>query len=185
MTNQTAASFRRVVMCVVGLGICGACTPPANDEDVPTRAYFPALEAARVPPPDTAPKDTCWARDATPAVIETVTDQVIEQPAILNDDGSLLAPAIYATETRQEIVVPRREYVFETICADQITPELISSLQRALAARGLYDGPISGQINRRTETALRSYQKPQEVETGLLTIQTARELGLVAVKRPA
>lgn len=184
MTPQTAPSPARAMLCAAGLALLGACMQP-SPEDTPTRAHFPALEAARVPPPDDAPKDSCWARDATPAVIETVTDQVIEQPAILNADGSLLAPAIYATETRQEIVVPRREYVFETVCAARITPDFISSLQRALQARGLYDGPISGVINRATQAALRGFQTDQNVETSLLTIRTARALGLVAVERPA
>lgn len=183
--GQVPTSLRAQAMrWALGLGLLAACTH-APPQDTPPRAHFSALEAARVPAPPDAPKGTCWARDASPAVIETVTEQVIEQPAVLNADGSVQSPAIYATETRQEIVEPRREHVFETLCAGRITPGFIASLQRALQARGLYDGPISGVITPLTETALRRYQRAQEVETGLLTMRTARELGLVAVERPA
>lgn len=178
------AAPRRACAAPLGAVLClalAACVPPPDD--TPTRFAFTALEAARVPAPAGATPGSCWARDVTPAVIETRTAQVREQPAILNPDGSLLAPAIYATETRQDIVVPRKEYVFETLCAKDIGPEIFSSLQRALAARDLYDGPISGEINLATEAALRRFQRSQGLETALLTIETARQLGLVAVAR--
>lgn len=183
MTKMTAVL--RACALPLGIATClfaAACAPPAQD-DTPTRFAFTALETARIPTPEGAPKDSCWARDVAPAVIETKTAQVMVQPAILNDDGSLLAPAVYATETLQDIVTPRREYVFETLCAKDITPEFIASLQRALQVRSRYNGEISGEINPETEAALRLFQQDQEVETSLLTIETARALGLVAVER--
>lgn len=182
MGQPPMSRHAQAMLWVTAFGLLAACTH-APPQEVATRAHFPALEAARIPPPPEAEKGTCWARDTTPAVIETVTAQIIEQPAILNEGGSVRSPAIYATETRQEIVEPRREHVFETLCAGRITPGFIASLQRALQARGLYDGPITGLITPDTEAALRNYQRAQGVETGLLTIRTARELGLVAVPR--
>lgn len=180
---QTTATRRAGAVCLtVALTVVAACTQ-APPERAATRFAFTALEAARIPAPADAPEGTCWARDVTPAVIETQIAQVIVQPAILNDDGSLLAPAIYATETEQQIVQPRREYVFETLCAPDITPEFISSLQRALQARGRYAGAITGAINPETEQALRDFQRGQGLETRLLTMETARQLGLAAVAR--
>lgn len=181
MIHRTASL--RACAAPLGVGLCLALAACAPVPETPTRFAFTALEQARVPAPAGARPGSCWARDVTPAVIETRTAQVLEQPAILNTDGSLLAPAIYATEIRQEIVTPRKEYVFETLCAEEITPEFIASLQRALQARGRYDGPISGTINPETEAALRLYQRAQGVETALLTIATARDLGLAAVER--
>lgn len=180
MTHRTAS--RRACAAPLGVALCLALTACAPLPETPTRFAFTALERARVAPPPGARPGSCWARDVTPAVIETRTAQVLEQPAILNPDGSLLAPAIYATEIRQEIVEPRREYVFETLCAEEITPEFVASLQRALKVRGRYDGAISGEINPATEAALRLYQRSQGVETALLTIETARDLGLAAVE---
>ncbi len=180
MIHRTA--FRRACVAPLGVALCLALASCAPPPDPPTRFAFTALERARVPAPAGARPGSCWARDVTPAVLETRTAQVLEQPAILNADGSLLAPAIYATEIQQEIVTPRREYVFETLCAEEITPEFVASLQRALQVRGKYDGVISGEINPATEAALRLYQQAQGVETALLTIETARELGLAAVE---
>lgn len=182
MIQTTATRRVGAVTLTAVLAVLAACTHAPTSETA-TRFAFTALEAARIPAPADAPEGTCWARDVTPAVIETQTAQVIVQPAILNDDGSLLAPAIYATETEQQIVQPRQEYVFETLCAHDITPEFISSLQRALQARGRYAGAITGEINPETELALRDFQRSQGLETRLLTMETARQLGLAAVQR--
>src|SRR6056297_2018860 len=51
-------------------------------------------------PPGAAP-GTCWGKDVTPAVIETVTEEVLLQPAQVRNDGTVEEPAIYKTETRQ------------------------------------------------------------------------------------
>ena len=183
MIPTTATRRRAGPLCfTAALAVLSACSSAPPSEPA-SRLAFTALEAARVPAPEGAPEGSCWARDVTPAVIETKTAQLIEQPAILNPDGSLLAPAIYATETEQMIVEPRREYVFETLCAEEITPEFIASLQRALQVRGLYDGVITGVIDSATEDALQSFQRTQGLETRLLTIETARQLGLAAVER--
>lgn len=182
MFQRNAKDRLRALSLVGAVLLTSACTPTTQDPR-PDTPFFPALEAARIAPPKDAPKGSCWVKDVTPAVIETVTAQIIEQPAILNDDGSLLAPAIYATETRQEIVVPRKEHIFQTLCAKDITPDFIASLQRAFAARKRYTGPITGKINPATEDAIRIFQKEQGLQSSLLSIKTARALGLVAVER--
>ena len=97
--------------------------------------------------PPGAPPGTCWGRDATPAVIETVTEQVIHETA---DD----AP-VYETQTSQQIITPREDTWFERPCDDVMTPEFNASLQRALEARGHYRGPITGRMDGRTRAAER------------------------------
>ena len=104
---------------------------------------------------------TCFARSTTPAIIETVTEQVMVQPAPV-----------------------RSEVEFETPCAAVMTPQFIASVQRALIARGYYNGAINGRVDGRTATAIERFQTAQgDVQTSTLTLQTARAIGLVAQPR--
>ena len=61
----------------------------------------------------------------------------------------------------------------------------IASLQRALGARDLYRGKISGEMDNRTRASVRRFQKPQGLDSGILSLAAARKLGLVAVKTEA
>jgi hypothetical protein len=127
---------------------------------------------------------TCFARTTTPAIIETVTEQVMVQPASVRSDGTVQSPAAFRTVTRQQIMRERREVEFETPCAAVMTPQLIASVQRALIARGYYNGAINGRFDGRTATAIERFQTAQgDVQTSTLTLQTARTLGLVAQPR--
>ncbi|MFK7940677.1 MAG: peptidoglycan-binding protein [Roseovarius sp.] len=139
-------------------------------------------QVMNVAPPG-APEGSCWARDASPAVVETVTEQIEVQPAILGSEGKILSPAIYRTETRQQIVTPRQDTVFEIPCAYEQTPEFVASLQRALSARNLYRGNITGVMDGRTRGGVRRYQKPLGLDSGILSLASARSLGLVALER--
>ena len=132
--------------------------------------------------PPSAEPGSCWGKDTTPARIETVTEQVLLHPAEVLTDGTVTRPAVYKTETRQQIVQERREIWFETPCAHQLTPSFIASLQRALQARGVYRGAITAQMDRRTRRAVRAYQSPQGLDSGTLSLAAARKLGLIAVE---
>lgn len=131
-------------------------------------------------PPDAEP-GTCWGREQIPAVIETETHQVLLQPSQINSAGSLLEPPIYKTETRQRIVRERVEKWFETICPEAMTEDFTATLQRALAARGLYRGPVTGVFDPRTRQSLRKYQRDQGLDSALLSVAAARQLGLITV----
>ena len=89
---------------------------------------------------------------------------------------------MFKTETRQDIVRPRRDTWFEAPCDSDLTPEFIASVQRALVARSLYRGAINGEMDRATRAAVRRYQKPQGLDSGLLSLAAARQLGLVAIE---
>jgi peptidoglycan hydrolase-like protein with peptidoglycan-binding domain len=65
-----------------------------------------------------------------------------------------------------------------------MTPEFVASVQRALKVRALYRGPISGQMDSRTRAAIRAFQAPDGLDSGILSLDAARKLGLVAVERP-
>lgn len=131
-------------------------------------------------PPPGMDQDGCFGQDASPAVIETVTEQIMLQPAQIDSTGKVLYPAVYKTETHQAIIKERRELWFETPCSPTLTPEFVASLQRALAARGYYRGPISGEMSKRTRRAIRAFQQPQGLDSSILSKAAARQLGLVA-----
>lgn len=134
--------------------------------------------------PENADPDSCWAKQTTPAVIETVTRQVQVRPAQVGPDGAILSPAQYRTETVQDIVQERQDQWFETLCDDQLTPDFIASLQRALAIRGYYIWPVNGEIDRNTRAAIRQYQSTQGLNTATLSQATAQQLGLAVVDSP-
>ncbi|MGR3758615.1 peptidoglycan-binding domain-containing protein [Roseobacteraceae bacterium NS-SX3] len=134
--------------------------------------------------PPGAPEGTCWSKHTSPAVVETVTRQVLDTPAQVAADGTVLRPAVFRTETRQQIVEPRRQSWVELPCPNRITPEFIASLQRALAARGVYHGPVTSRMDRATRAAVRRFQKQDGFDSSILSIATARKLGLIAVARP-
>ncbi|WP_417248023.1 peptidoglycan-binding domain-containing protein [Celeribacter sp.] len=142
------------------------------------------LRAGEVPnaPPGADP-EACYARTTTPAIIETVTEQVLVQPPQIAADGSVTYPAVYRTETRQEIVRERKELWFETLCEEEMTPEFIASLQRALEVRQYFTGAITGRMDIRTRRAIRAYQGEQGVESDILSLAAARKLGLKEVER--
>ena len=147
-------------------------------------------EVTRVAEPDTilthengppgAREGSCWGRDRTPAVIETVTEQIVVAPGVTGPDGQVQQQPVYQTEASQRIVEERREIWFETPCVAALTPEFVSSLQRALSARRAYAGPINGVLDQPTRAAIRAYQRPLGLNSGVLALSTARELGLAA-----
>lgn len=157
-----------------------ACQPTLT----PPHLREPDVMHTRAEAPPGATPGTCWGKDATPAVIETVTEQIMLQPAEVAVDGTVINPAIYKTETRQAIVKERRETWFEVPCDDVMTPSFIASVQRALSVRGHYRGPVTAEMDARTRAAIRAYQKPQGLDSGILSLAAARKLGLVAVDRP-
>ncbi|WP_246139414.1 peptidoglycan-binding domain-containing protein [Phaeobacter marinintestinus] len=132
---------------------------------------------------DATVSDVCWDKTITPAVIETVTEQVMVKPAELYADGTVKTPATHETQTIQKIVQERQETRFEIPCPDVMTPDFIMSVQRALKARGYYSGPISGQMSSATQSAIRDYQKKQGLDSSTLSVDAARKLGLIMVER--
>lgn len=172
------SSPRPSIPAALGLAalLAGCAAPPLPDVAAalrePDLAYL-----TQVAPPGAAP-GTCWGKTVTPAIIETVTDQVMLQPAQVTTDGRVLAPAVFKTETRQQILRERRETWFETPCAPEMTPDFIASLQRALAARGVYSGSITGEMDARTRAAIRRFQAPQGLDSGILSLAAARQMGL-------
>lgn len=166
--------MRRALLLVSLLGLA-ACTGVGP-------AYAPPDLTAEAPPG--AAPGTCWGKTETPARIETVTEQVQLSPAEIDAAGRITRPATYATETRQMIIQERVTTWFETPCPDIMTPDFIASVQRALAARDFYGGPVTAQMDTGTRKAIRRYQATRGLDSETLSLDSARAIGLVAVTLP-
>ncbi|MGB8622789.1 MAG: peptidoglycan-binding domain-containing protein [Paracoccaceae bacterium] len=171
-------TFLLTGIAATALAACQADMPMA---DVARLNEEPAQAATA--PPD-APPDTCWGSYVTPAVVETVTEHKRVKPGETPPLGKDIAAPRYRIESRQKIVRERTEIRFETPCPDRMDAAFLSSLQRALKVRGLYDGPVTGQMDAATRRAVRRYQTRQGLKSSQLSVDAARKLGLVAYPRP-
>jgi hypothetical protein len=168
----------------LGALLLAACAPQGGQrtasETEPVLVTRQALAT-----PQEAPAGTCWDRTATPAVIETVSQRELIEPAKVSSDGRIQTPARYRSTQTQKIVQPRQTHWIELVCADQMTPDFVASLQRALAARGFYAGEATGRMDAATKEAVVRLQAATAEPVTDLTISTARAMGLVAVAQTA
>ncbi len=155
----------------------------------PIRAFFIASLIYTCPvmaqdAPEGAPEGACYIRYTAPAVIETVTEQILVQPEKTAIDPAtgqtvVVEPAVYATETVQKIVSDRKEDWAEVICAEDYSENFVKSLQRAMSVRKLYRGNITGIMDDRTKRAVRTIQKSYGVNSSEVTLDLAESYGLV------
>lgn len=185
---------RRALSCALLAGIAGlaGCTHVARSggaEDA-TRADFAeyspiqpvALSPVRLSTPVVALSDgRCQAREETPAIYEQVMGEVMVIQAQIAEDGTVIAPPVYRRAPVPKVVRERSEFIFDAVCGHQMTPEFISSLQRALAARGYFAGNVTGWIDAPTSAAILRYQTDRGLASEQLSLETARSLGLITV----
>jgi len=175
----------RILSPISGLiGVCGLLAGCGSSLPLPSITPEPEVTRQVETAPPGANPNSCWGKHVVPAIYETVTEQIMLQPAEILADGSVIEPAIYKTEVHQAVVRERKETWFETPCSDSLTVEFVETLQRALKARGVYYGALSGEMDARTRAAIRKYQKPQGLDSGILSLAAARKLGLIAVENP-
>ncbi len=150
--------------------LASACTGPKVDR--PARADL-SIEAVHIKGdgPPKGPEGACWDKDTTPAVIETVTEQVIVSPEVRDAAG----------QTAQHMVQDRQEVWFRAPCPEQMDVAFLASLQRALKARGLFGAAISGSYDAATAEAVRRFQAERGLDSPRLSLAAAKELGLIAV----
>jgi len=134
------------------------------------------------------PKDaragSCYAQEIFPAIIETVTNKTLLTPEkltlnITTGNNEVVRPATYTIKVMRRIVSPRREVWFETICPHLYSERFVKSLQRALRARGVYMGKLSGWLDPQTKLAVKLYQRKLSVNSEILALSTAEEFGLI------
>jgi hypothetical protein len=145
-----------------------------------TGPALPAFIAAEI---ETGADGLCYGRDISPAIIETQVAQVLDAPPVLAEDGTVLSPAVYSSVTRQVMVREREEVAFETLCPPAYSVDFVQTLQRALAVRGFYTGPVTGLMDAATGEAVRNFQRADGPDSPLLSISAARALGIVALSQ--
>lgn len=181
MTHPTRQPPSRELPLAMALCLALAACVPAPPPPV-TRLAEPGQITTQSTRPEGG--NGCWANEETPPVTRKETAPVLVQPAQLTSSGEVLSPPIYRREPRDVVVKPAVPHWFETPCPAEMTPAFISSVQRALAARQLYSGPITGEMDARTRRAIQAYQAPQGLASGTLSLTAARQLGLAPVPRP-
>lgn len=171
-----------VVTGVLGLAACQSTVPEGESFTSviapSTNSGSGGVQVSRGVGPPNADPQSCYGREIEPAVIETVTEQIMVEPEQLDRDGNVRRPAVFVTATEQRIIEDRTETWFETPCAMEGNVEYIANLQRALSARGHFEGAASGVMDRATVRAIRAYQQPQGLDSGVLSLAAARQLGL-------
>ncbi len=112
-----------------------------------------------------------------PGTYQNVTVQTLVSPA---SERRGVVPEQVGTVNRQVIETGERYEWVPVVCESSPTGVVsVTAAQRALAAKGLYRGPIDGVVGSRTTQALREYQRLNRLPgNGSLTIETARHLGL-------
>lgn len=160
----------------------GACSPAPDTVSRGAVAEQDLAYTDTLAPKD-APEGSCWGKYVTPARIETVTRQTLLSPPELDADGKIITPASYGTESEHVIVEERKERFFETPCREEMNEDFIATLQRALSARGEYTGPVTGEMNAKTRRAVRRFQSSTGLDSEVLSLEAARQLGVSAYGR--
>lgn len=158
-----------------------ACQTVPMPENPSTTDLSAEIVRPREPGPPQGPEGACWEADITPAIIETVTEQVQVSAEERDAAGKVITPATFRTETRQSIAREREVVYFRAPCPAELTIDFVGSLQRALKARGIYKGPLTGQIDAETSEAIRRFQAERGLDSPRLSLGAARELGLSTV----
>jgi hypothetical protein len=169
-------TFRFLLGCVLALS---ACDQPRVTAPVTTGQTIAQLHLKPGQQPPASP-GACWGKDTTPAVIETVTEQVVISEELRDKAGKLTQPASYRTDTHQRMVQDTSEVWFRAPCPDSQSVTFTASLQRALKARALYLAPVTGEMNAETAEAVRRFQAERGLDSPVLSLAAAQELGLLA-----
>ena len=154
----------------------------------PQRGAAPAAPAAPIVVSlgeiETDVAGRCFARTAPPTRTDIVEEMIEVVPEERAPDGALINPAVFRTITRPRTVAIGTGQRFETVCPPIYTEAFVSTLQRALLIRRGYDGPITGRYDDATSLAVERFQRARDLDSPLLSVDTARDLGLLEVSRP-
>ena len=178
-----APAFRTPIAAIVCALLVAGCAPTPSASRAPgggDAAAFANEIVTRRPSPRAG---ECWHREMLPAVFETVTEQVLERPARIDPEtGATREPARFSTVTQQRVLRDRREVWFRVPCTDDGagSPGFNATLQRALKARGLYDAPVTGEMDAATREAVRRWQAARGLNSDVVSLAAARALGIVA-----
>ncbi len=133
-----------------------------------------------------------------PAEYKTVRKQVMTQAA---DVRSIVVPARYETVRKKRLVSPERRRTtpvaarYETVskqvkvseghiewrkvlCETNLSRDVVTRIQQALANAGYDPGPMDGIVGPMTRSAVKVYQQNNRLAIGGLTYETLNKLGV-------
>ncbi|GKY87262.1 peptidoglycan-binding domain-containing protein [Sinisalibacter aestuarii] len=168
------------LLLAAGIGLAGCMSAPGAETTRADPGGEVVITDFTLGPPGARP-GACYGKDVTPAVIEQVTEQILVTPPEIGPEGNVITPAKYEEKVSHQVVTGREEIYFETPCPPRWTPDFIASVQRALKTRGLFPGPVTGNLDDGTRQAIRSYQLRKGLNSAILSTESARELGLVEI----
>jgi hypothetical protein len=87
-------------------------------------------------------------------------------------------PAVIETVAKKVKVADERREWRNVLCETNMTPGVLTDLQKALKAAGYNPGPIDGSIGAQTMRAVDEYQRANGMERGGLTLSTLKALGV-------
>lgn len=144
-------------------------SPPTTREEVTPAVYKDVKKRVIATPETTRVIDV-------PAEYKTVTKTVEDRPTTVKREE---IPAVIKSVDREVEVAQARTLWTQVLCEVNTTNEVVTRLQRALKISGHYNGKIDGIIGSGTRRAIMSYQKAQGVESDILTIESAKTLGVI------
>lgn len=112
-----------------------------------------------------------------PAEYRTLVVQRLASPASQQSFG---VPARSETVTRQVEISPSRLEWRPVLCETNMTREIVSSIQQALAREGFDPGPADGMVGRGTMQAIEAYQTKNSLDRGGITYETLKSLDVKA-----
>ncbi|MGB0513017.1 MAG: peptidoglycan-binding protein, partial [Paracoccaceae bacterium] len=116
-----------------------------------------------------------------PAEISTQVEPRLVQSEKRNTTGHLVSPAQYEITRTQTIIKPRSVTKIDAVCPEDMTPEFITSLQRAFQARELFSSTLTASMDMSTRRAILNFQTVRGVSSETVTKATAQALGLVVI----
>lgn len=167
----------RLVLAALALSLLAACNQVAGAGTGAGRAA--TAETATL----TGAGAACWASDRIPAMERMVYDERVLREAERDQTGRILREAVVERTPRRLVERAAEERLFAVPCPDQLTPDLIAALQRALMVRGHFDGSATGVLDTATRAAVRDFQRPQGLDSDILSLDAAWQLGLIAMPR--
>ncbi len=111
-----------------------------------------------------------------PAEVKKVMVRELVRPATKKE---IKIPAEYTTVSRQRLINPERIVWQRIVCAAQMTPELLTSMQTKLKEKGVDPGELNGQLSDATKAAIVSYQTQHSLAQGGLTYEFLNHLGIM------
>ncbi len=100
---------------------------------------------------------------------------------MLADPDGRVCWARYTANSGQARNGMLEEVAFRVPCPEQVTSEFLGTLQRALAARGYFEGTVTGRSDAETRAAVQAFQRDNGFNSPILTLETAQRLGLLPI----